>query len=142
MYIIGWSILFVVLVLTEAATMRLVSIWFAAGALVSLILAAFDVMFIIQIIAFIIVSAVLLVLTRPLVKKLMTKEPIPTNAELDIGKQATVTEEIDNAKNTGRVVLSGVNWTARSEDGSVFKTGEIVIVKRIESTTLYVEKEA
>lgn len=141
MYIIGWSILFVVLVLMEAATMQLVSIWFAAGALVSLILSAFDVLFIVQIIAFIIVSAILLIFTRPLVKKLMVKEPVPTNAELDIGKQATVTEEINNSKNVGRVVVSGVNWNARSDDDTVINAGEIVVVKRIESTTLYVGKE-
>jgi|ADurb_Total_1213_FD_contig_31_1398088_length_1496_multi_6_in_0_out_0_2 membrane protein implicated in regulation of membrane protease activity len=136
--IILWIILVVVAVLLEAATMALVSIWFAAGALAAVVAAALGFPLWVQIAVFLIVSLVLLAATRPLLKKLMPDKYIPTNGELDIGKKAVVIETVDNAKSTGRVKLDGVDWSADSWDGSVIKKDTVVIVKARGTTKLTV----
>ena len=63
-----------------------------------------------------------------------------TNYELDIGKTAVVTEDINNDLSVGRVKLNGVNWEARSEDGSTISAGAIVTVKEISGSKLIVSK--
>ncbi|HQH63959.1 MAG TPA: NfeD family protein, partial [Clostridiales bacterium] len=65
-----WIALFVVLVIIEAATVQLVTIWFAAGALAAFIAALLDVQFWLQLLIFVAVSVLALALTRPLVKKM------------------------------------------------------------------------
>ena len=139
--IILWLVLFIVLVIAELATFQLVSVWFALGALGSLIAAACGASFWVQILIFVIISTLLLFLTRPILKKFVFKQPVPTNSELDIGKTAKVTESIDNIKLTGRVNLSGVSWAARSSDGKNTDEGETVVVDKIEGTKLYVSAE-
>lgn len=133
---IFWIVLFVILVVAEFATVQFVTIWFAAGALVAVFLSGFP--FWIQLIAFVAVSLVLLILTRPLVKKLTKKPYVPTNADLDIGASAKVIETIDNESLKGRVSLKGVDWSARSTDGAVIQEGQTVIVDRIEGSKLFV----
>ena len=139
--IILWLVLFIVLVVAELSTLQLVSVWFALGALGSLISAACGASFWVQILIFVIISTLFLFLTRPILKKFIFKQPVPTNSELDIGKTAKVTEVIDNIKLTGRVNLSGVSWTARSSDGKNIGEGETVVVDKIEGTKLYVSAE-
>lgn len=135
-----WAIAFVVFLLLEVSTsMALVSIWFSASALITLIVSLFTESQLAQCIIFVCVSAVLLVLTRPFVNK-MRKKHVETNAKLDIGKRATVTKEIDNDRSSGRVRLDGVDWIAISSDGSKFPVGATVIVDDIDGTKLYVSK--
>lgn len=133
-----WAGAFIVFMILEISTsMALVSIWFSAAALITLIVSLFVESQIAQCIIFVVMSAVLLVLTRPFVNKLKKKH-IETNALLDIGKRATVTKEIDNDKAPGRVRLDGVDWTAISSDGSKFPVGATVIVDGIDGAKLYV----
>lgn len=136
--VILWLSAFVVLVIVEFATMQFVSMWFAGGAFVSLILAACGIAFWLQALVFVLVSGILLIFTRPIVKKLMLKGIVPTNGELDIGKTALVIEEINNTKSIGRVNLSGVDWSARSSNGEDISEGSTVKVDKIDGTKLYV----
>lgn len=62
MYWLGAAAIFVVI---EIITMGLTTIWFAGGALVGAVMAAFSLPLWSQIIAFVIVSVILLILTRP-----------------------------------------------------------------------------
>ncbi|MGN0654017.1 MAG: NfeD family protein [Oscillospiraceae bacterium] len=134
---IFWVIALVVFVIAEVATMQLVSIWFAAGSFASLICAAFGAPVWVQFVVFLAVSAVLVICTRPFVKKFQ-KNIVPTNAELDVGKTCIVTEAIDNSTNSGRVNLNGVFWAARSESGDTIPEGTTVTVKKIDGTKLIV----
>lgn len=136
--VILWIILIVAAVLLEAATLALVSIWFAAGALGAVIAAALGLPLWAQIVVFLVVSFALLAATRPLLKKLMPNKYIPTNGELDIGKKAVVVETVDNSKSAGRVKLEGVDWSAESWDGSVIEKDTVVIVKAKGTTKLSV----
>ena len=86
-------------------------------------------------------SAVLLFLTRPLAVKYLNKGAVHTNADSLIGKEAVVTEKIDNLKSTGAVQVNGQVWTARSvnPEHSIEKD-EIVMVRAIEGVKLIVGK--
>lgn len=136
-----WLILFVALTFIEFASMQLVSVWFALGALVALIAAICGAPMFLQILLFALVSTALLIFTRPILKRIMIKKAVPTNTELDIGKSGTVIEPIDNIKLTGRVKLNGVDWTARSSQGNNIEEGTTVIIDKIDGTKLYVSVE-
>lgn len=138
--IIIWGVAFIILTIIEIQTFQFVSIWFAISALITMFTAFANVPFVGQLIIFILLSAMLLIATRPFVKKHLQAKMIPTNAELDIGKPATVIEEIDNQKLTGRVRLDGVDWMARSSENEIIPLGTTVTVDRTEGAKLFVKK--
>ncbi len=137
-YMILWGIVFAVMVIAELATFQLVSIWFAAGAAASFIAAMCGLGMGFQLFMFIVVSVLLLSVTRPILKKFTANNIQPTNTELDIGKTATVIEEINNVSCTGRARLNGVDWNAVSSDDTVIKAGSVVKINDIKGTKLYV----
>ena len=136
---IVWVVLMVVFLVVEAATAGLTCIWFAIGSLAALIAALFDAQLWLQIVWFLVISFVTLYFTRPLVKKYVNSRSQPTNADMVIGKEALVTEDIDNVEATGAVSVGGEVWTARSADGGRIKSGTVVSVLRIEGVKLIVE---
>lgn len=136
---IVWVVLMVVFLVVEAATAGLTCIWFAIGSLAALIAALFDAQLWLQIVWFLVISFVTLYFTRPLVKKYVNSRSQPTNADMVIGKEALVTEDIDNVETTGAVSVGGKVWTARSADGGRIKSGAVVSVLRIEGVKLIVE---
>ena len=138
-----WLIAMVVLLVIEAVVPGLISIWFALGALAALISALFHAPVWLQIVWFVAVSVIALILTRPLVRKYVNGRITPTNADMVIGKDAVVTEAIDNLHSRGSVLLDGKTWTARMDrEDETAKTGETVRVLRIEGVKLIVEKRA
>ena len=136
-----WLVAMVVLLIIEAVVPGLISIWFALGALAALISAMFHAPVWLQIVWFVAVSVLTLVLTRPLVKKYVNNRVTPTNADMVIGKDAVVTERIDNLHAKGAVLLDGKTWTARmAQESEKAEPGETVRVLRIEGVKLIVEK--
>lgn len=136
-YQIVWLIVFVLFLAVEGATVGLVSIWFAGGALVALLLASLGANMIWQVVAFLVVSLALLVVTRPLANKYFNAKKEKTNYEGVIGKIARVTEEVDNLNGTGRAVVDGQDWKAcAAEDGKKFEAGRTVKVVGIKGVTL------
>lgn len=134
-----WLALLVLFIITEVATVQLTTVWFAGGALIAMLLAAFGVKSIIlQVIVFLAVSVILLIATRPLVKKHINKKSQPTNADRNIGQQAVVTEEINNLEGRGAAKINGTEWTARSENGDIIPTGTTVTVTKIDGVKLIV----
>lgn len=138
---IFWIVLLVVLIIIEAVTAQLVTIWFAAGAAAALIAELCGLQQWLQWVIFIAVSAVALIVTRPLVRKVTKKTVQPTNADRCIGQTAIVTEDIDNIGGKGQVNVNGVTWTARSADGTVFRKDEHVTVEKIEGVKLIVKAQ-
>jgi membrane protein implicated in regulation of membrane protease activity len=141
MDIILWAALIVVFVIVEFCTLQLVSIWFAAASLITLICTlCFDKLSLLgQAAIFVLTSAVLVIITLPLIRKRLNKEHIATNSELEIGKKALVIEEINSDKGMGRVTLNGVDWSAITADGSVIPTDSVVTVSEIKGTKLIVK---
>ena len=136
-----WLVAMIVLLVVEGMAPGLVSIWFALGALAAMISAMLKAPLWLQIVWFVAVSALSLLLTRPLAKKYVNAHTTATNADMAIGRDCVVTEEIDNIRGTGAVTVGGKIWTARmaSPDGKAAK-GETLRVLRIEGVKLIVEE--
>ena len=137
-----WLVAMVILLIVEAMVPGLISIWFAIGALAALISALFHAPIWLQLVWFFAISILTLVLTRPFVKKYVNSRVTPTNADVVIGKDAVVTERIDNLHGQGAVMLDGKVWTARTEkENMAIEAGETVRVLRIEGVKLIVEEK-
>ena len=141
MDVIIWAILVIAFVIAEVATVQLVSVWFAAGALVTLILVFFfDIPLLGQVGIFIGTSALFLALTMPFImRKRKKKGYIPTNSELEVGRTAKVIEEINADNGTGRVRVGGVDWSAVSADESVIPRDTVVTVTAVNGAKLTVK---
>ena len=137
---IFWLIFTVVMAVLEGVTVQLVSVWFAIGGLEACITSLFTDQIYIQVIVFVVVTAIALAVTRPLVKKLKRKRPEATNADRYIGKSAVVVEAIDNDHAKGLVKVDNEKWTARSLDGAVIPEGTSVTVEAIEGVKLLVKQ--
>ena len=133
-----WLILLIVFGVGEAVTVGLTSAWFALGSLAALICTMLGGDVWLQIVVFVVVSAVTLALVRPLAKKYLAPNYSATNADRVIGQQAVVLQEIDNLKGQGQVNIAGQAWTARSESGAVLTEGSQVRVLRIEGVKVFV----
>ena len=116
MRVIYWLAIFIVLLIIEIATMGLTTIWFAGGALIAFCAGLVGFGLGVQIGVFVIVSILLLILTRPIAVKFFNQERQKTNAESLIGQHALVTEDIDTIKAKGRAVLSG-NSQKKADSG-------------------------
>ena len=136
---IVWLSALVFFVIVEAITVQLVCVWFAASALVSLALALLGVPEYIQIIVFFVCTALLLIFTRPIVKRMMKKPTIHTNADRVIGATAIVIQCINNDLDEGQVKVLNQVWTARSVSGEVFPVDTKVVVQSIEGVKVMVE---
>lgn len=133
-----WGTLFVLTVVAEIASQQLISIWFAAGSLVALIAALFGAPIWLQALLFVVASALLLLLTRPLVRKLTSFVSKDTNLRLDLGKYGTVVQVVDPEKGTGRVRVDDIDWIAVSHPDLVIPKGATVQVQAVDGTRLFV----
>jgi len=127
--------------IAEAATAGLVSIWFVGGAAAALIAAVFGGPLWLQFVLFLVISIVLLAVTRPLARRMLDKTITPTNADRVLHRTARVTETVDNERPSGAVYIDGKTWTARSEDGTVLAKDKLVEVVRMEGVKLYVAEK-
>ena len=134
-----WLAVLVVCVGIEIATMGLTTIWFAGGALVSAILAALNAPLWLQIVAFFVVSLILLYLTRPVAVKYFNKDRVKTNVESLIGRQAIVISEIDNLQGIGQVTVGGQEWSVK--DDVQLPVGSVVVVRSVSGVKLIVEEK-
>ena len=134
-----WFVLLVVFLVVEAACpIHLVSIWFAAGALVAAVISLLDGQLWLQVTAFIVVSVALLASLWPLVKKFIRPKITATNVDATIGAQGYITISVDNLTAQGQVKLGGMEWTARSTTGETIPLGTLVKVDRIEGVKAFV----
>lgn len=137
-----WLILFVVFVLVELATMGLSTIWFAGGALIATIVAAFGLPVWLQVILFLVVSILLLYFTRPIAVKYFNKDRAKTNIEGYVGRDVVVISEIDNLQGIGQVTMGGQEWTARTTSNSVtLPIGAVGVVKAVDGVKLIIEEK-
>ena len=133
-----WLAMVILFLVMEGSTVALVSIWFAAGSLTAMITALLGGPRWLQVILFLGISAGLLALLRPLVRKYIRPKITATNVDSLIGSRGYVTETVDNLAASGQVKLGAMPWTARSTDGSPIEAGTLVQVDRIEGVKAYV----
>lgn len=135
---IFWLAAMLVFLAVEGASVSLVSVWFAAGALAALIAALLGGELWLQITLFVVVAGITLACLRPLVRKYINPRITRTNVDAIIGTEGYVTGDIDNLTATGQVKLSGMEWTARSTSGEPIPAGTLVKVDKIEGVKAFV----
>lgn len=134
---VGWICLFVVLIGLEMATINLVSIWFALGALCAGLASLLTDSMLIQLLVFTVVSILVLVIMRPFVKKFGNCRKVPTNLDRIVGCVGVVTEDI-KPHEVGEVRVDGKTWSAISNKKIV--KGKKVEVLSIDSVKLQVKE--
>lgn len=134
-----WLIIAGLCFVIESFTIGFFIFWFGIGALIALILTFIIKSFFMQAFIFILTSSLLLILTKPLIKKFIKNIKItPTNVNSIIGKQGIVLEEIDSVNSTGKVKVNSEIWSAIS-DTNIEKDSKIKVIE-INGVKLKVEK--
>ena len=136
--IIWFGLMVVFLIVEAVCAIHLVSIWFAAGALVAAIAAMLNASYWLQMLLFLVVSCVVLALMWPFVKKFLNPSLQKTNLDSIIGTEGLVIGDIDNLTARGQVKLNGMEWTARSSSGEPIRAGTRIRVDRIEGVKVFV----
>ena len=94
-----WLTVILFLSFVEIITINLVTIWFVASALVSLLLSFFDISFYIQFGVFVILGIILLITTRKPLEKMLQKNKQKTNLDRVVDMEGIVTEKISKNNN-------------------------------------------
>lgn len=133
-----WLGLMILFLIAEGATVSLVSLWFAAGAVVAMFAALLGAGAWLQTGLFLVVSGALLLMLRPIVRRYLVPKITATNVDSLVGATGLVTEAIDNVTASGQVKLGAMEWTARSTTGENIPQGTLIRVDRIEGVKVYV----
>ncbi len=134
-----WLVLLLVFCVAEGLTVGLVTIWFALGSLIALLLTLAGCGSLVQLLGFVVVSVISMLAIRPLATKIFTPRHEPTNADRIIGHEAVVLQTIDAVQGTGQVKVEGKLWTARALDGQSIPQESRVVIRRIEGVKVLVE---
>ena len=136
-YWIMWLVIVILLTIIEFATVNLVSIWFVVSGIIALIVSLFTDSFIIQFGIFVLGGVILLLLTKPLLKKMRQFPTAKINLDRIIGMDGIVTEEIEKNK-IGEVKVDGKLWSAVSD--VKIPVNSVVKAISMEGVKLVVEK--
>ncbi len=136
-----WAVVLIGMLILEASTQALVSIWFAAGALCALLSAAFGAIVPVQIAVFFFVSGILLAFLLPYARKRMKTGRTATNADRIIGAEGLVTEDIDGISGAGQVRVMGTIWSAKSLHGIKIPAGEKIEIVEIAGVKAVVKRK-
>ncbi len=136
-----WLLISGICIIIESFTMGFFVFWFSIGALFALIVSLFTQNLFIQSAVFVISSTLLLLFTKPLIKKMVkTQKTKPTNVYSIIGKEGIVLEKIDSLNSTGKVKVNGELWSAISDED--IEKDTIVKVLSVNGVKLKVQKVA
>ena len=133
-----WLGLVILFLIAEGTTVSLVSLWFAAGAVVAMFAALLGAGAWLQTGLFLVVSGALLLMLRPIVRRYLVPKITATNVDSLVGATGLVTVAIDNVTASGQVKLGAMEWTARSTTGENIPQGTLIRVDRIEGVKVYV----
>lgn len=136
---IVWLIILAVMIIIEIATLGLTTIWFGIGAIGAAVVSGLGYGIWGQLGVFALLSVIAMALCRPFAVRYLNKEKEKTNIDEVVGKTAVVSKLINNEMATGEVKLNGMDWTARSEDGSVIEEGKRVTVVSVQGVKLIVK---
>jgi membrane protein implicated in regulation of membrane protease activity len=133
-----WVVMALFFFIAEIFTAGFVLACFGVGALAAAVLAFLGTGLAWQLGAFVVVSIVAVVLSRPFAERVTGKQPEGVGVDRVLGKQAVVIEAIDPLSASGRVRVDREEWRADSVDGSTIAEGEMVEVLGVEGTRLRV----
>ena len=133
-----WVAVTIICVVIESLTLSLTTIWFGISAFMMVFLAFTPLPFPGQLLIFVVVALILLIFTRPIVRKKLNQRKIATNYERIIGQIALVTKTI-SLMDKGSVKINGMEWTAAVKEDIVLEKGSKCIVEEIAGVTAYVK---
>lgn len=133
-----WLIIILILSFIEIITTNLVTIWFVVSAGFALLISLFIDSFYVQFLVFGIIGLIIMVLTRPILTKLLKKGKEKTNLDRVVGMSGKCTEEISGKNDIGEVKVDGKRWSAISS--TKIQKGDIVTVIEIDGVKLKVKK--
>ena len=136
-----WMLITVLALILEVSSGTFYLMCFAIGAACAIVASLFPIPFGLQVLVFIIFSAISVFGVRPFVMKYLhpKHETRLSNADALMGRIGTVSEPIV-AGGHGRVAIDGDDWKAVSADGSAVDKGSKVKVVGRESIIITVEK--
>lgn len=133
-----WLIAAAICAVIEAFTLGLTTVWFAGGAVCASVAAMLGASVVLQVTIFLLVSALLLLFTRPIVKKKLKVGKEKTNIDSLAGREALVVQIISPVS-PGQVKTDGLIWSAVAENPhSLIEKGTIVKILRVEGVKLIV----
>ena len=136
---IVWLIIAGIFFIGEIATTGFLVFWIGVGAILAMFLSFVTDSIIAQIAVFVVSSIILIVLTKPIIKKFVHEETITTNTYSLIGQKAIVTEDIDFAKGKGQAKINGEVWSAKSVNDENIPKGTEVEITEITGVKLVVK---
>ena len=134
-----WLIMAGVFFIGEILTVGFLIFWCGVAALIAMIVSFFTSNAIIQTTVFIISSAILILTTKPFVKKFLDVKKVNTNAFSIIGKNALVIETIDPIHSKGQIKINGEVWTAESDNNQIIEEGSQVEILNIKGVKAIVK---
>ncbi len=134
---IVWIVLILILLLVEILTINLVTIWFVIAAIPALFLELLGVSLVVQIIVFALIATMLLIFTRPLVKKIQNGRALNTNYMSVIGQQGIALEDLGGLEK-GYVKINGMEWLAQSEDN--IQKDDVIVVQDVSGSKVIIKK--
>ena len=134
-----WLIIAGLCLVIEIYTVGFFIFWFGIGALFALLVSFITNNLFIQVVVFLVTSILLVILTKPLMKRFIKNEKtVPTNFFSLSGKQGIVTKKIDSANSTGQVKVKGELWSAISDE-DIEKDAKVKILS-VDGVKLKVER--
>ena len=134
-----WIGVIVFAFILKVHTFKIFPVWLIPSAFTAFVLSLIDIQVWLQVAAFFVITLVLLIFSRAIIKKPKKRKNANINSRDDslIGRNALVTEEINNYKNTGTIRINGLVWNAQSEDdGIIYESGLVVIILGIQGVNL------
>jgi len=132
-----WVAIVILLSVVEAMTADIVTIWFVVSGLATIGLSFFVDNFFIQLGLFTILGLILLITTRPTLKKYLKSRNEKTNFDRIIGMEGIVTEKITK-NNVGEVKVDGKKWSAIAD--KTINVGSTVIILEITGVKVKVKE--
>ena len=135
-----WLLLAGLFFIGEMITVGFLIFWLGIGALLAMIVSFFKTNIIIQTAVFVISSIILILATKPFVKRFVDVKKTNTNVFSIIGKKALVIKEIDPINAKGQIKVNSEIWSAESENGEKIEEGSEVEIIRINGVKAIVKK--
>ncbi|HIH62484.1 MAG TPA: NfeD family protein [Methanobacteriales archaeon] len=133
----SWIIIGAVCLIGEMLTTGFFLLWFGVGAFAAAALSYLGFNFTIQFITFLLVSTVLVGISRPFASRVSREPERRAVADRLIGQTAIVIEDFEDYE--GLVKFDGETWRAKSPDK--IKKGDKVTIKAIDGVKLIVERK-
>lgn len=133
-----WVVMALFFFVAEMFTAGFVLMCFGIGAAAAALLSFLGFGLAWQLAAFIVVSALAVVLSRPFAERVTGQQPQGVGIDRVLGKPAVVIEAIDPLTAQGRVRVDREEWRADAADGAAIPVGAVVEVVGVEGTRLRV----